>query len=205
MSYSLEDRVLALAGLLQAAWLTDETAWHGRQDEAALDATLGSLFQFDPENVPAVYGGTRGLREGLEIIHRLLGNEGRPEDARLTRYLVALMNHAQAALNDSEVMDRLRRGLERAAQQKTHFEGWDEHVIASLADVYVSTIGQQEPRIMVRGEPARLQNPVNVNMIRALLLAGIRAAVLWRQTGGRKWQLILTRRKLRETAERLLA
>jgi len=29
--------------------------------------------------------------------------------------------------------------------------------------------------------------------------------VLWQQTGGRKWQLVFSRRKLREAAERLLA
>jgi high frequency lysogenization protein len=40
------------------------------------------------------------------------------------------------------------------------------------------------PRIMVNGDPAHLNNPENANRIRALLLAGIRAAMLWRQSGG---------------------
>ncbi|HEX7030959.1 MAG TPA: high frequency lysogenization protein HflD [Gammaproteobacteria bacterium] len=205
MTYSIEDRVLALAGLVQAAWLTDRVAYTGQAEDAALDATLGSLFSFQAADVAGVFGGRSRVRPGLEILARVLDNRGKPEDARLTRYLVSLTGHARRAEQNEDLMAALRRGLERAELQKSHFEGWDAPVMASLADIYVRTVGTLEPRIMVSGEPARLQNPVNVDHIRALLLAGIRAAVLWRQTGGRKWQLVLSRGKLRQAAERLLA
>lgn len=205
MIYSLEDRVLALAGLIQAAWLTDRVAYTGEADEAALDATLGSLFRYSPEDVGDVFGGQARVRRGLEILSRVLDNRGRPEDLRLTRYLVSLLGHAKRAAQNDDLMDAVRRGLERAEQQKRHFEGWAPPVMASLADIYLRTIGTLEPRILISGEPVRLQNPDNVDRIRALLLAGIRAAVLWRQTGGRKWQLVFSRRKLKEAADRLLA
>ncbi len=205
MNYSIDDRVLALAGLVQAAWLTDRVAYTGETEPAALDSALGSLFTFEASDVPGVFGGRERVRPGLEILSRLLGNRGRPEELRLTRYLVALSGHAQRALGNDDLMGAVRRGLERAEQQKSHFDGWDSPVVASLADIYVRTIGTLEPRIMISGEPARLQNPANVDHIRALLLAGIRAAVLWRQTGGRKWQLMFSRGKLKHAADRLLA
>ena len=41
-----------------------------------------------------------------------------------------------------------------------------------------------------------LQQPNNASKIRALLLAGIRSARLWRQLGGHRWQLVISRRKL---------
>lgn len=205
MNYSIEDRTLALAGLIQAAWLTDRIAYTGQGEPAALDSTLGSLFTFDAGDVPGVFGGAGRVRHGLEILSRLLDNNGRPEELRLTRYLVALTGHANRALQNDDLMDAVRRGLERAEQQKSHFDDWDSPVVANLADIYVRTIGTLEPRIMISGEPARLQNPANVDHIRALLLAGIRAAVLWRQTGGRKWQLMFSRGKLKQAADRLLA
>ena len=34
------------------------------------------------------------------------------------------------------------------------------------------------------------------DLIRALLLAGIRSAFLWRQLGGRRWKLLFRRRRL---------
>jgi high frequency lysogenization protein len=55
----------------------------------------------------------------------------------------------------------------------------------------------------VQGEPTFLQQSDNVNKIRALLLAGIRAAVLWRQKGGRRWQFIFQSNKILETAVNL--
>ena len=39
--------------------------------------------------------------------------------------------------------------------------------------------------------------------IRACLLAGIRSAVLWRQVGGSKWQLLFHRKKLVQAARQL--
>jgi len=205
MTYSLEDRVLALAGLVQAVWLTDRIAFTGDAEQIPLDATLGSLFSFQADTVAGVFGGREQVRQGLEILSRVLANKGQPDDVRLTKYLVALAGHAERAEQDANLMDAVRRGLERAEQQKSHFEGWKPPVVASLADVYLRTIGTLEPRIMISGEPVRLQNPSNVDRIRALLLAGIRAAVLWRQTGGRKWQLVFSRRKLKDAADRLLA
>lgn len=41
-----------------------------------------------------------------------------------------------------------------------------------------------------------LQDSRNADKVRALLLAGIRSAMLWRQLGGRRWQLLFSRRKL---------
>ncbi|GAM56239.1 hypothetical protein JCM19232_5254 [Vibrio ishigakensis] len=41
--------------------------------------------------------------------------------------------------------------------------------------------------------------------VRALLLAGIRSAVLWRQVGGKRRHLIFSRKKMVEQAEILLA
>ena len=43
----------------------------------------------------------------------------------------------------------------------------------------------------------------NADIIRALLLSGIRAAFLWRQLGGRRWSLLLRRKKLLQAAQSL--
>jgi high frequency lysogenization protein len=58
---------------------------------------------------------------------------------------------------------------------------------------------------MVSGENSYLESPDMANKVRALLLAGIRAAVLWRQCGGSRWQLLFKRRAIIKAAETLLA
>jgi high frequency lysogenization protein len=57
---------------------------------------------------------------------------------------------------------------------------------------------------MVRGEPNYLQNPDNQNRIRALLLAGIRAAWLWRQMGGNRWRILFGRQQFLDAAQTYL-
>ena len=58
---------------------------------------------------------------------------------------------------------------------------------------------------MVNGDPVHLNNSENANRIRALLLAGIRAATLWRQSGGGRLTLLLRRNPLLLETRMLLA
>jgi high frequency lysogenization protein len=78
------------------------------------------------------------------------------------------------------------------------------NLLAHLADIYSRTLSQLQPRIMVRGESNYLQNPDNQNRIRSLLLAGVRAAWLWRQVGGNRWKILFGRHKLLDEANRYL-
>jgi len=57
---------------------------------------------------------------------------------------------------------------------------------------------------MVSGNPQQLQQPAVVEKVRANLLAAVRSAVLWRQVGGRQWQLLVYRRQCSMLARGLL-
>ena len=59
------ERTLALAGVFQAARLVRDLARHGRADEQAMAASIGSLFAFEPESTEAVFGNLAGVRLGL--------------------------------------------------------------------------------------------------------------------------------------------
>jgi len=80
----------------------------------------------------------------------------------------------------------------------------DPELIAELAELYSQTISTLTPRIMVHGDPGVLSGTATRNMIRTLLLAGIRAAVLWRQCGGNRLRLIFGRRGMLESCAGLL-
>jgi high frequency lysogenization protein len=57
---------------------------------------------------------------------------------------------------------------------------------------------------MVNGDEQYLSRTETVNKIRALLLAGIRSALLWRQCGGARWKFLFYRKKLHDEAKFLL-
>ena len=76
---------------------------------------------------------------------------------------------------------------------------------ASLASVYQDTLSTMRQRIQVMGTARALQDQRNADRIRALLLAGVRASLLWHQTGGRRWRLLLNRPAVHHAAERLVS
>jgi high frequency lysogenization protein len=104
----------------------------------------------------------------------------------------------------SELTARLQEGIVAAKRQVAHFGQDSPQVTRRLAELYASTLSTLSPRVMVSGNPQFLQQPAVVEKVRANLLAAVRSAVLWRQVGGRQWQIILNRRQCSMLARGLL-
>ncbi|RRQ19991.1 high frequency lysogenization protein HflD [Thiohalobacter thiocyanaticus] len=205
MSQSLADRSLALGGLFQAALLVREYAHTGRADSAERETLIHSLLVTEPDSTAEVYGGVAPVRRGLEaLIQRLGGGRGPAPELEVTRYVIALLHLARKLQRRRDLIQILTDGISQARHQAEYFSPTHENVIAALADLYQQTVSTLTPRIMVQGEPAVLGTPDNQNWIRTLLLAGIRSAVLWEQSGGRRWQLLFKRRALLGAAQSLL-
>ncbi|MCU7916544.1 MAG: high frequency lysogenization protein HflD [Candidatus Thiodiazotropha sp. (ex Gloverina cf. vestifex)] len=203
MKYNDNDRAIALAGLFQACHLAQQVAHKGMADAQALTGNIHSLFQVDTAQVLDVFGSLQNLAPGLRLAHRQLsGSE--PRDNELTRYLLSLVQLERKLIGDAERLESISEGIKNTAARLPHFPQTHSNILASLADIYAENISTLQPRIMVSGEPVYLQNPDNVNRIRALLLAGIRAAMLWRQMGGRRRQLLFNRKRVVTTLHGLL-
>lgn len=194
MPQELRDRVLALAGVFQATALVRDAARKGGALTPAAEASIHSIFMVEADSVADVYGSSAGLALGLDILQQQLEGRG-ARDVDLTRYAVAILYLERKLARQPEMLERLRVGIESAREQASYFAS-ETHpsVLARLADLYLHTISTLTPRIMVSGEPGMLQ--ANAELIRALLLAGIRSAVLWRQRGGGRLQLLLRRRAM---------
>lgn len=201
--YSDKDRVLALGGVYQAARLAREIARHGMCDAAAFEASRETLFEFSPESVEAVFGDRGGVAFGMRALLSQLEQPAQ-RDLEISRYVVSLLHLADRLMRDADSMQGLRDDLAALARRREHIELDDPVVHRQLSEIYQERISVLGPRIMVRGEPLHLQNPGNAARIRVALLAGIRAAVLWRQAGGKKWQLLLRRKAIAATARELV-
>ena len=99
----------------------------------------------------------------------------------------------------------MRAGIDQAARSAQALGIADESVSERLGALYSETLGTVRPRIMVQGSALHLNQPRTVARIRTLLLAAVRAAVLWRQVGGTRWSLLLARGRIGAAARRLLA
>lgn len=196
------DRVIALAGLFQATYLVRAIAHHGQADSRDVEVCLASVLKIDADDSEAVYGGLDNLRSGLRLLNKHLLN---PPDMDITRYVVALLVLERKLSRRPALLAQIHAGLLANLEKLNYFPLMHANMIASLAEIYSKTISLLAPRIMVHGEPAYLTDPDNQNRIRALLLAGIRAATLWRQSGGGRLTLLLRRKALLLESQRLLA
>lgn len=197
-----EERVLALAGLFQAAALTQQLANDGRCDEAAMESSVASVFRIDAPSVASVYGNVSGVRLGLRSLILQLDEGSR--DMAVTRMVVTVMRLERSLAHQPELLARLQEGIVAAQRQVAHFGQDSPQVTRRLAELYASTLSTLKPRVMVTGNSQQLQQPNVVEKVRANLLAAVRSAVLWRQVGGRQWQLLLYRRQCSMLARGLL-
>ncbi|MBS1213375.1 MAG: high frequency lysogenization protein HflD [Proteobacteria bacterium] len=203
MLKTLANQTIALAGLIQAVHLVQCIAKTGNADSEDMETTLSSILKINADDVVDVYGGLERLKTGFKRLDSQLGGSG-GIDPELARYAASLVFLENKLKNHRDMMDRIRSGVEKATAQAAHFGVLHENVLANLADTYQETISQLHPRVMVMGEPVHLTNPANANKIRALLLTGLRSAVLWRQCGGSRWKLLFYRGKLQQEARRML-
>lgn len=205
MSKSITDRTLALGGVFQAAYLVDQVARRGILPQAEFETSIGSLFEMSPATTEAVFGSRFEIKRGLQTLAEQLEGEEEKRNIYVMRYAINLLQLERKLSKQPAMLKQIADGLDGAAHQLKHFGQTHSNVIARLADIYVNTISTLTPRIMVSGENNHLQNQENANKVRALLLAGIRSAVLWQQCGGSRWQLLFQRRKLLQTAKALYA
>ncbi|MBT2971549.1 MAG: high frequency lysogenization protein HflD [Candidatus Thiodiazotropha sp. (ex Ctena orbiculata)] len=203
MKYRDSDRAIALSGIYQAASLVQQVARRGLVNADSIAANIQSLFKIDADSVADVYGGVDGVAPGLRLAYRQLSGE-ETRDNELTRYLLALVQLERKLNNHLERLERIKEGINTIASRLPHFPATHSNILGALAEIYAENISQLSPRIMVSGEPVYLQNSDNVDKIRALLLSGIRAATLWRQTGGRRRELLFVRRRYTNACRQLL-
>lgn len=196
------DRAIALAGVLESANLVAEAARTGSVRNQDLERAIGTLFTFDAESAADALGGLPALRPALR---RLLEQLAKPQDPDATRYGVTLLHHARVLLQRNDLLTRLRTKLMETASQAADKRPDDPELITRLAEIYSDNVSVIEPRIMVRGDPEELARTEVANLVRTLLLCGIRAAVLWQQCGGSRWKLLLGRRALIRACENLIA
>lgn len=201
----IETRALALAGILQATFLVDRIARTGQADDAAFNGIIHSLFVFDPQSPEDVYNGTHNLQLGLRVLQDVLAGHLRGEYQVCIRYALGALHLQKLLAANPAMQTTIRNRLQHTELKLEHFTQDTNAIAGSIAAIYQDTISRFRYRIQVTGSLQQLQNSANADRIRALLLAAIRSAVLWRQLGGTRWQLLFGRGKLLKAARELIA
>ncbi|OUR62011.1 lysogenization regulator HflD [Colwellia sp. 39_35_sub15_T18] len=209
----MKDQTITFAAICQVAYLVQQISRHGlslaEQENHDLEVLLQSIIETSPENTLAVYGGQLvNIKRGLQLLIDHLGDnsskKNKVKDPEFTRYLISLINLERRLIKQPKQLTQLGERIEASKRQLEHYSIASETLVSSFASIYSDIISPLGARIQVTGEPSILKQTINQHKIRALLLAGIRAAVLWRQVGGKRRTVLFSRAKLVNTAKQLL-
>ena len=195
---------LSLAGVFQAAQQVVNLSTNGQSDDRVVEPLIASLLKLEADSCEDVYGNIGNLRPGLRLIEVQLKTGAAGKSANLGRYVASLLN-IERQLNRSAIMQsviatRLVQ-IKRLNVQETLI---DDAIVHSIAELYKDTISTLPLRIQVVGDKSLLKQAEIQDKVRCCLLCGLRSAVLWRQMGGKRRQLILNRKQLITNAENLL-
>jgi len=204
MIHSIYDQTLALAGIFQAASLVRQIANKGTANSAHIESSIESLFRFDAANVEEVYGNLAGVNHGLHILQQQLCGDRSVEEMEITKYVISLMVLEKKLLRNKKMLAQLTESLKNIESQLDFFSLGHDTIFAKLGELYKNTISTLGPKIIVNGERPYLNDGHNTAKVRALLLAGIRSAVLWRQCGGSRWQLLFKRNTYLEQCKKII-
>lgn len=218
-----QNRTLALAGVFQAAQLTHMTALAGTQQSNAegftfyFEQLVKASLNIRPTakdtnklNPLDLFGNFNSLMLGLknleESIDHPFSTHPRskipklPQAKLVTTYAMSLLQIEKKIYSNPVFVEKIAQSQQRILQQLSFFDQNYLHpsIIANLAQTYLDTAAQIEPRILVRGNPEAFKDAQHTNRIRALLFTGLQMAHLWRQLNGRSRQLIFSKRKIKQ-------
>lgn len=202
MTHPLDDRMLALAGLVQALAQVRRIADTGEANADALATALESVFRIDAGDAASVYGDASRLQPGLTLLRDYFSGAAR--DEQLPRLAMAVMQLERRFVRDDEMGAKVQGGIRAAIPAAERLGVAHPDVLGVLGSLYADTLSHLRPRVLVQGNPHYLGQASVVAEVRAVLLAAMRSAVLWRQMGGSLWDFMLRRREMGAAVEGLL-
>ncbi|MGH8030908.1 MAG: high frequency lysogenization protein HflD [Luteimonas sp.] len=190
----IHERVLALAGLMQALREVRRIAETGQAEAAVVATAIDSVLRVDADSPQSVYGSSEAVRPGLHLLKEYLSNQNK--DEALPRLGLAVLQLERRFVRNQLMVARVQEGIAAASITSAQLGSSHPEVLALLGALYADTISQLRPKVMVQGNPHYLAQADVVSEIRALLLAAVRSAVLWRQLGGSLFDFLLQRRNM---------
>ncbi len=216
MNYTINDQVTALAGMALTTKLVRDIARNGECNEDDFHLLMNTLANTNPSSVQSVYQyadednqealtSQFPLKQGYQTLLNMLKEPSSTANIEHFRYLLGLMTLEKKLQKHDDLLDILGTRIDHLARQLEHFGIRHPTITASIASIYTDTLSTLPMRLQIMGAPEHLKLAQNAEKIRALLMTGIRSSALFRQTGGRRWHLLLKQKTIAKSAEQLLS
>ena len=197
----LKNETISLGAIYQACNEIKKIAWQGEINNNIIEPLINSVYQTTSEEIEDVFISIKRLNSGLDFLRRQLVGDAFSRDGEVSRYFEAIGILVKNMNKKDEILNKLRTELTKQSMPINE-DNLDQHALF-LSELYLSTISKVEPRIIVNGDNKYLTDKNNAAMIRSLLLCAIRSYILWQQSGGSKFRILLFKKKIAELAVKL--
>lgn len=212
----LRSETIALAALFQACNQIQKIARTGYADSHASAAIIRALIITDAKTIDDIYDPQKlvvGLKQ-LVTSFTAISSDKQESTIEVTKNAFKLIALEQAIEKNAQIFNRLGQNIDSLRlsilSKYSDYEYGNvdtvlkEDCIKDYANLYQSLISPNFPKLIIYGEEQYLRISENQDQIRALLLAAIRAVVLWRQVGGRRRFFVFRRKSIIANAKTLL-
>ncbi|BFM49130.1 high frequency lysogenization protein HflD [Marinomonas sp. THO17] len=201
MSNREKEQVIALSAVFQAAELVANLAKSGQVDQDYLQPLIESVLTLDAPTTEDIYGGQwdcqTNLAMGRRIARQALGKDRNSLNPNTLRYALSLVHLESKLAKQPDMLSLIGQRIQQIAAKQSHYDSvLHENMMAAISGLYQDSLSKLPFRIQVHGDSRYLQQAHIANQVRAILLAGVRGAMLWRQLGGKRWHLIFKRKAL---------
>lgn len=207
---------IALAALFQSAAQIQRIARLGTVDEKAIAPLMRALVITNPQTIDEIYDPKKVLPGLNQLLTSLYPKEAtQPKNAELIKVGFSIMGLASSLEKQDPVLKQLDHEVdvlrENVLTLHPDYESasesilMDYDVIKLYSKIYSSLISPNFPKLIIYGEESFLRRPELQEMIRALLLSGIRASILWNQVGGKRYTLMFRYKDIIECAREVIS
>jgi len=212
----LTEQLIALGGMFTSSSLvhdiatTNKSAINETFNQETINATtclINSLAVVNPATTLDVFGGDiANIKLGMRKLALNMQNSGQdPSLKTLSYYSFAMTKLENMLVKRNDLISKISSKLPYIENQCENFGALHDNVISTCAELYLQTLSTLPYRIRIVGTYKHLKDTTNANLIRTLLLTGVRCAMLWRQLGGNRWQLLFKRKLILQELNNLLA
>ena len=204
------DQCIALAALSQSIRCVQNLAWKGQTNPTDAKAVLTSLLSVNAPSAAAIYEGSFELSSGLRLLGNQIDPQHKDKDPEFVNLAINVITIQQQLVGDKNLLAKLTEQIDQLSGEfSRELIYTDEETyqifVDRCSDIYKQTLSKLPTRIQVKGEPRHLQKPDNQALVRALLLAAVRACFLWRQKGGSRWHFLFRKKLLLTGIKHLLS
>ncbi len=204
------DQTVALAGISQAVRAVQNIAWKGSTNLTDYKAMVASLLRLNAPSAIAVYDGSFEVSSGLRVLKQQLDTSTAEKDPEFVQLIISLLSLHKQLIADQAIYQKLTKLITELAEKYAEVDIYNDEdqfklLVTECSTIYKQTLSRLPSRIQVKGEPSKLHDEHNQELVRCGLLCAMRSVFLWRQSGGSRWHFLFKKQTILNAAKQLIS